>query len=244
MLQHVYLVLPRSSICTLNVQQTYMGLLNILRSGLSGNSCLSARYPELQNKCKQFRFCPGTTSKQKTGGISGENSMYGRYYRSHLSPSIALIPHTVPETLPRDASLSPHKGHFHIPDFTPLQRIFIPWDAGIAIFWAAFLQARGFWLYFIYFMFGYVAYGLLQWEDICFKQQLWTNYGPGDHLIVGKYLICIKIWRQQMEHNGPSGSGEETWVIHSSRKAVCTSDIAQTSPISLISTYNPSSFTF
>lgn len=72
------------------------------------------------------------------------------FYMSQLGPSAALIPHTVPETLPRDASLSPHKGHFYIPDFTPLQRIFIPWDAGIAIFWVAFYRARDFWLYFIY----------------------------------------------------------------------------------------------
>lgn len=42
-----------------------------------------------------------------------------------------------------------------------------------------------------------------------------------------------------MEHKKLSGGGEETWVIRSSRKAVRTSDIAQTSLMILIPTYNP-----
>lgn len=65
-------------------------------------------------------------------------------------------------------------------------------------------------------------------------------YGLGHHLIVGRHFIRIKIWRQQMEHNRLSGGGEETGVIRSSRKAVRTSDVARTSLMILIPTYNPS----
>lgn len=46
---------------------------------------------------------------------------------------------------------------------------------------------------------------------------------------------CIKIWRYQTEHGG---GGEESWAIHSSSNAMYTSDVAQTSLISLIPMYN------
>lgn len=167
--------------------------------------------------------------------------MHGTFYRSHLSPRTALIPHTVKETWPRNASSSPPKGQFHTLDLTELQGAFISWKAEITMLWAAFLS-QGMWLFFVYFIFYYVAYGL-SWERICFQQQLWTNAQQRREFM--DLAATSTLWGSM--HEDLETANATWWAEWWGRKPesfiqlgkLCTLNTAETSLKSKVPTCNP-----